>query len=163
MIRTLALVAIALVLAGCSKKQMRQASSNMEPTIKKDEVVTVDFSAYTNSDPERWDVIVFEPPTSNESQWLGRVVGLPGETVDLRSGAIVINGQKMNLPPHLSIGEYVIPKMDAQSVAPDPITYPYKIPKGRYFVLGDNVSNSLDSRYWGGLDELKILGKVPGK
>ncbi|MES2475033.1 MAG: S26 family signal peptidase [Verrucomicrobiota bacterium] len=47
--------------------------------------------------------------------------------------------------------------------APGPVTFPFKIPARSYFVLGDNVSNALDSRYWGGLNNAKILGKVPGK
>ncbi len=54
----------------------------MEPTIKKNEIVNVEFNAYSSAPPNRWDVVVFEAPLKNQGQWMKRVVGLPGEVVD---------------------------------------------------------------------------------
>jgi signal peptidase I len=162
MLLGVALVSV-VTLTGCTMKKMRQTSSSMDPTIKHGEVVTVDLSAYSGSAPNRWEVIVFESPIAGGGLWLGRIVGLPGETVEIRSGVIVINGRSEPLPTHLSLGGYQLPKKDLAPSTPGPVSFPYMIPAGHYFVLGDNVSNSLDSRYWGSLDVSKILGKVPGK
>jgi signal peptidase I len=160
----LAGLALLFGVAGCNQKNMRQASSSMEPTIKQGEVVSVDLAAYSKSTPPRWDVIVYESPISGDGQWLGRVVGLPGESIEIRSGSIVINGKEETLPSHLSIGDYQPAKTENMALdGLSPVTFPFKIPQGSYFVLGDNVSNALDSRYWGALDGSKILGKVLGK
>ena len=150
-------------LMGCTKKEMKQASSSMEPTIKRGEVISVDMKAYSGASPIRWDVVVFESPSAGGGHWASRVVGLPGETIDIRSGRVVIDGKEETPPPRLSIGGYKLPKGDLASSASGPVTFPFKIPAGSYFVLGDNVSNALDSRFWGGLHGSKIIGKVPGK
>ena len=156
-------IVIVAALTGCTKKEMRQSSSSMEPTIRRGEVISVDLAAYSGSGPNRWDVIVFESPVSGGGQWVGRVVGLPGESVEIRSGGIVIDGREEARPAHLSLAAYELPKKEIALSSPGPVTFPYKIPVDSYFILGDNVSNALDSRYWGGLDRSKILGKVPGK
>jgi len=161
--RFLAASVIVAALAGCSKKEMLQASSSMEPTIKRGEVLSVDLKAYSGSGPIRWDVVVFESPVAGGGHWASRVVGLPGESIDIRSGKVVINGKEEALQPSLSIGGYKLPESDVDSSAPGPVTFPFKIPSGSYFVLGDNVSNALDSRYWGGLHGSMIIGMVPGK
>lgn len=152
-----------LTLTGCTKRDMPWPSSSMEPTIKKGEVISLDFAAYSGSFPNRWDVVVFDSPIQKGHQWIGRVVGLPEETIDIRSGSVVIDGRPEVLPAHLSLGGYELPKEDLTPGAPRPVSFPYKIPAGGYFVLGDNVSNSLDSRYWGHLNRSDIIGKVPGK
>ena len=156
-------IVIVAALTGCTKKEMRQYSSSMEPTIRRGEVISVDLAAYSGSGPNRWDVIVFESPVSGGGQWLGRVVGLPGESVEIRSGRIVIDGREEARPARLSLAGYELSKKELALSSPGPVTFPYKIPVDSYFILGDNVSNALDSRYWGGLDKSKILGKVPGK
>ncbi|MCH7225509.1 signal peptidase I [Verrucomicrobiaceae bacterium E54] len=146
-------------MTSCTKR-LKQASSSMEPTIRAGEMVSVDR---LHSPPKRWDVIVFESPLSGKGHWISRIVGVPGETVDIHSGQLVVNGRVMPLPKHVKIGKYRRPTPLPSSSAPGPISFPYKLRAGRYFVLSDNVSNALDSRYWGGLDESKILGIVPGK
>lgn len=135
----------------------------MEPTIKRGEVIPVDLKAYSGSGPIRWDVVVFASPLGGVGHWASRIVALPGETVEIRSGKIVIDGREEALPTHLSIGAYQRPKEDLGASVPKPITLPFKVPAGSYFVLGDNVADALDSRFWGGLDRAKILGKVLGK
>ena len=163
--RLLPILSLFLVAAftGCNKNKMRQTSSSMEPTIKRGEVISVDFSAYSGTGPHRWDVIVFESPTIGGGHWLGRIVGLPGETIEILSGKIVIDGRIEAPPGRLSLGRYELPKKDLAPGGSGPVSFPYKIPADSYFVLGDNASKALDSRYWGALDRSKILGKVPGK
>ncbi len=156
--RTATIVALALLFTACNRR-VQQLSSTMEPTIKAGEFVT---SEYLRSSPNRWDVIIFEAPVGT-GKWMSRVVGLPGETVDIKAGELVINGSVVPRPARLRIGSYEIPRTDLAPAAPTSIALPYKIRPGHYFMLGDNVSNSLDSRYWGGLPESDIVSRVIGK
>ncbi len=161
--RIFTLIAAVAVLVGCTKKEMQQGSSGMEPTIKQGEVFTVDFAAYSKTEPIRWDVVLLKSPFSDGGYWTSRVVGLPGETIDIRNGKVVIDGKEETLPTHLSIGGYNLPKVDLYPHIAGPSTFPFKIPEGSYFILGDNVSNVADSRYFGGLQRANIVGKVLGK
>ena len=135
----------------------------MEPTIKRGEVITVDSGAYSSTGPSRWDVIVFEAPKGHSGHWASRVVGLPGETVAIKSGELLINGRIEVIPGHVKISGYLEPKPNKALSGSGPVTFPYTVPPDTYFVLGDNVANALDSRYWGGLEASKVLGKVSGK
>lgn len=163
-IRLFYAITLAASLAGCTEKQIFcQASSSMEPTIKRGEVITVDLDTYSRSEPDRWDVVVFESPDGSGGHWVSRVVGLPEETVDIRSGKVVVDGREEPLPTRLTIRGYILPRGDLVLDTPDPVAFPFKVPSGSFFVLGDNVSNALDSRYLDCLDRSKIIGKVPSK
>jgi signal peptidase I len=136
---------------GCEKKNV--VSSSMSPTIKQGETVTVDYSAYMVGQPERWDVVVFQPPMFTNQLWAMRVVALPGETVSVSNG-ITIDGRAMSLPAHLTNVSYLLAGSSARS---------YVVPAGSFFVLGDNSQNANDSRFWGGLPATNIVGKVKRK
>lgn len=154
---------ILAILSGCSKKEFQHSSPSMEPTIKRGEIISVDLKAYAGVSPSRWDVVLFESPLADDGNWASRVAGLPGETIDIRSGHLVIDGKEVALPPTLAIASYELPENITAPGANGPVAFPFRIPQGGYFVLGDNTSNALDSRYWGSLEEAKILGKVLGK
>jgi signal peptidase I len=156
-------ILILTTLSGCTKREFQHSSSSMEPTIKRGEVISVDMKAYAGVSPSRWDVVLFESPLADGGNWASRVAGLPGETIDIRSGRLVIDGKELTLPPTLAIARYELPETNTVPGVKGPIAFPFRIPQGGYFVLGDNTSNALDSRYWGALEEAKILGKVPGK
>jgi signal peptidase I len=164
-LRLLATALIMISITSCSSKKMRQVTSSMEPTIKKNEIISVDFNAYSSKPPNRWDVVLFEAPIKNQGQWIKRVVGLPGEVVDFTSAGMTINGSPISSPPLLSLLPYSPPNRqpEVNSYGIAQIKYPYTIPSGQYFVIGDNAQNSLDSRHFGAIDEKKVLGKVRGK
>lgn len=156
------LIAVALLGCGKSKNRLRHESSSMEPTIKAGETIEVDEGAFSSSGPSRWDVIVFEAPKGSSGHWTSRVVGLPGETVDIKDGGVIINGRAESVPGRIKISGYREPESPGPS-GPGPVSFPYTVPPNHFFVLGDNVGNALDSRYWGGLEASKIVGKVPSK
>lgn len=156
-------IVILSILSGCTRKQFQHSTSSMEPTIKRGEIISVEMKAYAGVRPSRWDVVLFESPLADGGHWLSRIAGLPGETLDIRSGRLVIDGKELTLPPTLAIGSYKLPESNTVPGMKGPIAFPFRIPQGDYFVLGDNTSNALDSRYWGALEAAKILGKVPGK
>jgi len=150
---------VLLVVCGCRPKTFRQSSGSMEPTIKKGEVIVADMAAYSGATPARWDVIVFTEPKSGQP-WCSRVVGLPGESIDIRRQGIFINGTNAPLPAHLTN----LTHLAAIPNGPPPtVSFPFSIPPGSYFVLGDNTTNAYDSRFWGALPAQSITGRVTGK
>lgn len=151
------LFALLLILCGCDQS-FRQDSSSMSPTIPKGEIVYLDASAYSSTTPKRWDVIVFTHP-QKQVLWCARVVGLPGETISIENGGISINGSLQAQPDSIKLVRYVPSIPDV----PAPISFPYKVSAGSYFVLGDNSPNALDSRFWGTVPTANILGRVKNK
>jgi signal peptidase I len=161
-LRMIALLA-ALSVCSCSSRRFRQVSSAMKPAIEAGEIVKVDFLAFVTQSPERWDVVAFEGPLVEKSMWISRIVGLPGEVIQLDSKGLHINGKFVSPPPRVKIDSY---KPPSDKITPPRLPmpkFPYTVPADSYFVMGDNVDNSLDSRYWGALKSPKIVGKVTGK
>lgn len=87
-------------------------------------------------DPERFDIIIFKYPDDESQLFIKRLIGLPGETVEIRDGKVYIDGALESLDdsfvPEVPTGDYG----------------PYKVPENSYFMLGDNRENSRDSRFW---------------
>ena len=98
---------------------------------------------------ERGDIVVFWYPNDPSKNYIKRIVGLPGETVEVREGRVIINNVELSEPyldPHLNISH-----MSLQ---------PVLVKDHYYFVMGDNRDNSSDSRYWGLVPEKYIYGKA---
>ena len=104
-------IVVAALACGCEDSNMR--SSSMSPTIAQGEKVTIDYSAYAISQPKRWDVVAFEPPSGSNETWLFRVVALPGERVEFASNGIAVNGRPLALPAKLTNISYL--SMDAMT------------------------------------------------
>ena len=109
--------------------------SSMESTLSDGDQLIVEQLSYYFHDPQRFDVIVF--PISSEDNYIKRIIGLPGETVQIRDGQVYING---NL---LTDDHYGLEQMDDPGMAADTIY----LQKDEYFVLGDNRNASVDSRF----------------
>lgn len=122
-------------------------TGSMIPTIQIDDHVIVNKLSYRFSDPKRGDIIVFHEGID----LIKRVIGLPGEEIDLRDGKVFINGEPLK-------EDYLNEPMDTdiQGV----LDFPYKIPEGTYFVMGDNRNVSQDSRYIGPISKDKIFAKA---
>ncbi len=106
-------------------------------------------------EPRRQQIVIFKPPFDPaQPDYVKRVIGLPGETVDVHDGAVWINGKK--LVENYTIGRSEPPGR-SQLIAPF-TGLPFTVPKDCYFVMGDNRENSLDSRYWGCVPRNDILG-----
>ena len=110
-------------------------------------------------DIRRTDVIVFKFPEEPERDFIKRVIGLPGDTVELRSRQVYINGQKLEEP----YAHYMFPAGDENGPATFDVRErygPVTVPEGHYFMMGDNRDNSQDSRYWGFLPEHYVKGRA---
>jgi signal peptidase I len=111
---------------------------------------------------KRGDVIVFKYPVEPERDFIKRVIGLPGETVELREKKVYINGKGLDepyvhflQPPGLSSEFHEVTSFDVRERY-GPVT----VPANQYFVMGDNRDNSQDSRYWGFLPRDYVKGKA---
>jgi signal peptidase I len=97
--------------------------------------------------PKRQQVIIFKPPFAPDTpDYVKRVIGLPGDTVDIHDGAVWINGQRLSEKYTNGLSEPYDQHM------------PYKVPADCYFVMGDNRGNSFDSRFWGCVPRKDIIG-----
>ena len=105
--------------------------------------------------PQRLQIVIFKPPFDlTQPDYVKRVIGLPGETVDVHDGAVWINGRKL-------VENYTMGRTEAPTKFQLTVPYgglPYKVPEDCYFVMGDNRENSLDSRFWGCVPRNDILG-----
>jgi signal peptidase I len=101
--------------------------------------------------PKRQQIIVFEAPpqAANEEDFIKRVIGMPGDTVEIKRGIVFINGKQLNEP-------YLNPLPDPS--APQENTGPFQVPARSYFVMGDNRDDSNDSRFWGFVPRENIIG-----
>ena len=125
-------------------------SGSMENTIMTGDRVFGNRLAYKFSDPKRFDIIIFKYPDDESQLFIKRIIGLPGETVEIHDGNIYINGSDT-------------PLEDVDIKEPMEGSFgPYTVPEGCYFVMGDNRNNSRDSRYWENtfVSEDEILGKA---
>jgi signal peptidase I len=110
-------------------------------------------------DIRRGDVVVFKYPDEPDRDFIKRVIGLPGETIEMKAKKIYINDQPLDEP----YVHFLEPVGDAQEVISYDLRENYLktvIPQGFYFVMGDNRDNSQDSRYWGFLPRSYIKGRA---
>jgi signal peptidase I len=100
--------------------------------------------------PQRQQIIIFKPPFDRTApDYVKRVIGLPGDTVDVHDGAVWINGKR--LQENYTLGK-------TERVEPTDVALPFKVPPNCYFVMGDNRQNSYDSRFWGCVPRSDIIG-----
>ena len=129
-------------------------TGSMEPTLMPGDKIFVNRFIYRFGKPQRGDVIVFRYPEDPRRDFIKRLVGFGGETIEIADGKIKIDGEAVDAPEifqkirYENRGAYGAP--DAQ------ITIPYDC----YFVLGDNSSSSRDSRYWGFVPKKLLLGEA---
>ena len=111
-------------------------AGSMEETIMTGDRVFGNRLAYIKDDPERFDIVIFKYPDDPSQLFVKRVIGLPGETVNIVDGKVYINDSEEPLD------DSFCPETPEGSFGP------YTVPEGCYFMLGDNRNHSMDSRYW---------------
>ncbi|MBI1921562.1 MAG: signal peptidase I [Geobacter sp.] len=105
-------------------------------------------------DPRRGDVIVFEYPEDPSKDFIKRVIGLPGDTIQVMDKKVYVNGKLFQIPQEVHKEQDLVP--GAQN--PRDNTKPISVPPDSYFVMGDNRDRSYDSRFWGVVKNEKIKG-----
>ncbi len=147
-------VAIALFLKNCVIANAKVPTGSMLNTIQEGDRIIASRLAYLNDDPERYDIIIFKFPDDESQYFVKRVIGLPGETVNIVNGIVYVtktDGTTIQLDDSF-----------VTNCVPVGNFGPYVVPEDSYFMLGDNRNNSEDSRYWENkyVKKDKIIGKV---
>lgn len=141
-------VAIAVVIFVAARQTIQTYEvfqMSMEPNFYEGQHVVVNKAVYFWSEPERGDVIIFDAPDS-EDDYIKRIIGLPGDTVEIRNGLVFVNGTAL-------VESYV-------AAAPIYTMAEITVPEGEYFVLGDNRNYSNDSHTGWRVSEDTIHGKA---
>ena len=107
--------------------------------------------------PQRGDIVVFRFPEDEEKDFIKRIVGGPGDTVQLRNKVVLVNGEPLD---DRAFTQRIDPGIIDSTINPRDNFGPVTVPEGSYFVMGDNRDQSLDSRFWGYVREEKIRGKA---
>jgi signal peptidase I len=155
---------LAYVVQAWVVKPYRIPTGSMEPTLDVGDRVLVNRLVYRFHGPHRGDIIVFHPPghgdtavngarTEASVTYIKRVIGLPGETLQITRGIVTIckpAGQNC----------HALREPYTRGAAKAPRYGPFTVPKDDYFVMGDNRDDSLDSRYWGPLPRRNIIGEA---
>ena len=142
---TLALAVIIFLVVNTFTGRYEVQSISMEPTLHEGQYLIVSKIAYWVHGPERGDIIVLDPPNGrSEIPYIKRVIGLPGEKVEVRDGRVWVDGIALNEPYISGPPSYV----ESRVLRTD-----------EYLVLGDNRNNSSDSHIWGVLPRENIIGK----
>jgi signal peptidase I len=170
---------------------MRVPSGSMTPTLLTGDFILVDKRAYGMRNPldnSRWsgtgmpargDVVVFRYPRDHSQRYVKRVVGLPGDVVEMRDGELILNGRATTLratgqlldtgSPGMAVlrrrsvedlGDRKHPVLRCINDCAAGQRGRWVVPAGRYFVMGDNRDNSADSRYWGFVDDAELGGRA---
>ena len=139
---------IALVVILFFYQPVKVEGNSMAPWLSDQERIFINKFVYKFEDIQRGDIVVFWYPLDPSKSFIKRVVGLPGETVEISRGRVFINGQYMPEP-------YV-----PATFADDQNAGTVRVPPGSYFVLGDHRISSNDSRSWGTVDRKYIYGKA---
>jgi signal peptidase I len=150
-----AAVIITVLLRTFVISQYEIPSGSMEPTIEIGDRLFAEKVSYYFAEPSRGDIVTFDDPIEEGRVLIKRCIAVGGQVVDLKDGKVVVDGLALDEP-------YVYGK---PSVPLDQMTgvrfqYPYTVPEGSIWVMGDNRTNSLDSRYFGPISEKDITGKA---
>ena len=116
-------------------------------------------SALPVREPRRGDIVVFKYPDEPERDFIKRVIGLPGDTVELRNKKVYVNGKGLD-EPYVHFLEPASGGSEITSFDVRERYGPVRVPDAQYFVMGDNRDNSQDSRYWGFLPRHYIKGRA---
>lgn len=146
-IETVVLALLIFLLIRVVIQNFRIEGYSMEPNLHQGQYLIVNKAVYRwLHPPQRGDIVVFEYPRAPDRDFIKRVIGLPGEMIEVRDGSIYINGVLLD-EPYLS--EPTHSNMAPRTLGSD-----------EYFVIGDNRDNSSDSRSWGPLPRDNIIGKA---
>lgn len=129
-------------------------SNSMIPTLDIGDRLVIEKVSYHFNPPTTRDIIVFEPPAilqlqgySKDQAFIKRIIGLPGQTIDIKNGVVYIDDRPLEEDYIAELPDYLWPG-------------PVKIPQDQYFVMGDNRNNSNDSHIWGFLPKENIIGRA---
>ncbi len=142
---TVGLAVVLFLIINTVSARVRVDGFSMLPTLHDGEFVLVNKLAYQWGTPTRGDIIVFRSTTTNDLDLIKRIMGLPGDKINIHNGQVIVNGQTL-AEPYIN----AVPNYSGE----------WQVPEGYLFVLGDNRNDSSDSHAWGFLPEKNVIGKA---
>lgn len=130
-------------------------SGSMERTIMTNDMVFAEKVTYYFEEPAQGDIVTFEDPEIPSRILIKRIIATGGQTVDLVDGRVVVDGVELDEPYTNGLPSYPLTPAFGTT-----ITYPYTVPDGYIWVMGDNRTNSQDSRYFGAVPASSVTGKA---
>lgn len=145
LIETVLMAVVLFLLLNAATSRVRVYNISMQPTLHEGNLLVVNKLAYKLGEPKHGDIIVFHYQGTVTEDYIKRVIGLPGDTVDIGNGIVRVNGQAITEPYIADLPGY---------------TGTWKVPEGELFVLGDNRNHSSDSHDWGFVEQEWVVGKA---
>lgn len=127
------------------------SGSSMVPTFENGEYLIIDEISYRVNNPKRDDVVVFRYPNDKKKFFIKRIIGLPGEIVDIKGSIVTITNKEH--PEGLVLDQPYVKNNSSNNTH-------FELGNNEYFVMGDNRGASSDSRYWGAVPRKLLIGKV---
>lgn len=148
LVETVVLSLVIFLLIRQVVQNYRIENHSMEPSFYEGQFVLVNKVAYWFGEPDRGDVVVFHNPRNTAEDYIKRVIGLPGDTVEVRDQAVWINGVRLD--------ETFL----HHAIVPGELGGPFRVEDGQLFVMGDNRPNSSDSRVFGPIERDLVVGQA---
>ncbi len=145
LIETILMAVVLFLLLNAATSRVRVYNISMQPTLFEGNLLVVNKLAYKLGEPKHGDIIVFHYQGTVTEDYIKRVIGLPGDTVEIGNGIVRVNGQAITEPYLAELPGY---------------TGSWKVPNGELFVLGDNRNHSSDSHDWGFVQQEWVVGKA---
>lgn len=145
LIETILMAVVLFLLLNAVTSRVRVYNVSMQPTLHEGNLVVVNKLAYKLGEAKRGDIIIFHYQGTQNDDYIKRVIGLPGDTVEVGGGAVRVNGQVLTEPYIAELPRY---------------SGTWIVPEGQLFVLGDNRNHSSDSHDWGFVEQEWVIGKA---
>lgn len=145
LVQTIILAVLIFLILNTMTSRVKVFNVSMQPTLKQGYLLVVNKLAYRWGEPKRGDIIVFHHAGIENQDYIKRIIGLPGDTVEVSGGIVTVNGTPLTEPYIKEMPRYTLTE---------------KVPAGKLFVLGDNRNQSDDSHTWGFVDMEWVVGKA---
>ena len=159
-------IVLALIIRTCLVQSFKIPSGSMEDTLVIGDCLLVNKFIYGIKvpftdlrlprlrDPKRGDVVVFRYPEDRSKDFIKRLIGVPGDEIQIRDKRVYVNGALYQNPHEVHKDPQILPRESTQRDNFGPV----RVPANAYFMMGDNRDNSLDSRFWGFVDKADVVG-----
>ncbi len=145
MVKTVALALILYFIISAVTDRVRVENISMQPTLYEGQLLVISKLSYVFGEPHRGDIIVFHHTQQPPEDYIKRVIGLPGDHVEIDGEKVMVNGVTLNEP-------YIAAEPDYVGT--------WDVPAGQLFVLGDNRNRSSNSHVWGFVPESTVVGRA---
>lgn len=150
-------IGIAVLIHAFAGEPFIVPTGSMLDTIQLNDRIWGEKISYRFREPESGEVVMFDNPDGDGTILVKRVIATAGQTVDLKDGHVVVDGEVLDEP---YVGDRPSLPLNQRLAGMEPISYPVTVPEGHVWVMGDNRTNSLDSRYFGTVPTSSIVARA---